>query len=57
MQDALIGGFAEIGALMTPINASDIAQWQARRRAYLRDSQSRITIGHVDIFAWPTGRR
>jgi SAM-dependent methyltransferase len=56
IQAALLASFAEIGA-MTQMTAKDIAQWLSQRRGYLAEGRSHLRIGHVDIFAWPTGTR
>jgi hypothetical protein len=57
IQEALFAGWAAIGALTTRMSADEIAGWLARRRAYLAEGRSSLRIGHVDIFATPTGTR
>jgi hypothetical protein len=57
IQEALFASFADIGAVATQMTAKEIAGWLARRRAHLAQGRSHLTVGHVDIFAWPTGTR
>ncbi len=57
IQRDLLAGWAgaarEIGAVSLP----DAAAWLTRRRDLLAAGRSTITVGHVDIFARPTGTR
>jgi SAM-dependent methyltransferase len=57
IQDALFAGWAELGLLTTTMTADEIARWFAQRRAHLAQGRSHLRIGHVDLFARPTGRR
>ena len=58
IQDAVVGNVADIGAVSTRRTEREIAEWLGQRRTHLAQGQSRLTIGHVDIFARPaTGRR
>jgi hypothetical protein len=57
IQEALFASWAALAALATPLSSGDIAQWLARRRAYLAAGASRLRIGHVDLFARPIGAR
>jgi hypothetical protein len=43
----------EIGAL----SLADAASWLTRRRANVAAGTSSLRVGHVDLFAVPTGRR
>jgi hypothetical protein len=53
IQAELLASFAEVGAGTTQMNDRELAQWLSRRRAHLEHGQSLLTIGHVDIFAFP----
>lgn len=57
IQDALVAGWAEVGALTTAMSADTIGGWLARRRTHLAQSRSNLQVGHVDIFAQPIGTR
>jgi len=57
IQDELFTGWAGLGALTAGLSADEIAGWLARRRAHLAAGRSRLRIGHVDIFARPSGVR
>lgn len=57
IQEALFTGFTDVGALTTQMTADEIAGWLAHRRKYLAAGRSRLRVGHVDIFARPTGSR
>jgi hypothetical protein len=55
IQDAVFSAWAELNTLTLPADA--IANWLALRRQHLAEARSRLELGHVDIFARPTGRR
>ena len=57
IQEALFADWAGLGALTTTISADEITRWLARRRACLAQGRSTLRVGHVDIFARPTGMR
>ena len=57
IQAELFEGWAEVAALTTQMTAAEISGWLAQRRKYLAEGRSHLRIGHVDIFARPTGRR
>jgi hypothetical protein len=57
IQEALFADWAGLGALTTTISVNEIARWLALRRAALAQGRSRLRVGHVDIFARPTGTR
>jgi hypothetical protein len=57
MQDALFAGWADVAALTAGLSADDIDGWLAERRAYLAEGRSRLSVGHVDIFARPIATR
>jgi hypothetical protein len=57
IQETLFADWAGVGALTTTMSADEIARWLAQRRACLAQGRSRLRVGHVDIFARPTGMR
>jgi hypothetical protein len=57
IQEALFADWAGLGALTTTMSADEIARWLAQRRACLAQGRSKLRVGHVDIFARPTGTR
>jgi hypothetical protein len=57
IQDALFASWAGLGAMTTTMTTDGIAQWLAKRRAWLARGRSSLRIGHVDIFARPIGTR
>jgi hypothetical protein len=57
MQATLFAGWAELTALMTSLPTDQIADWLAQRRAHLAQGRSRLRIGHIDLFARPSGAR
>jgi hypothetical protein len=57
IQEALFEGYAEVAALTTQMTAAEIGSWLAQRRYHLAEGRSHLRIGHVDMFAWPTGKR
>ncbi|MFL6799950.1 MAG: class I SAM-dependent methyltransferase [Xanthobacteraceae bacterium] len=54
IQDALFAGWAEVA---TRLSDDAVARWLAGRREHLRQGTSRLRVGHIDIFARPTGTR
>ncbi len=57
IQEPLLASFAETAAVTTQMTAREIANWWKGRRGHLAQGRSYLTIGHVDVFAWPTGSR
>jgi hypothetical protein len=57
IQDALFADWAGLGALITTLSGEEIAQWLAQRRAHLAQGRSTLRVGHLDIFARPSGTR
>lgn len=57
IQNALFADWAGLAALITNLSAEEIAQWLAQRRAHLAQGRSTLRVGHVDIFARPSGTR
>jgi SAM-dependent methyltransferase len=57
IQEELFAGWASLAPLTTTLSEEDIARWRGQRRAHLAQGRSRLRIGHVDIFARPSGTR
>ena len=57
MQEALFEDFAHVAALTTQMTEAEIGEWLAQRRQHLAEGRSHLRIGHVDVFARPTGNR
>jgi SAM-dependent methyltransferase len=56
MQVALIEGWTDAAGAMG-VAAPILAEWQDERRHLVAAGRSHMRIGHVDLFARPTGRR
>ena len=52
MQRMLIDGWAEAATEMAPDRRAEIANWHARRLAYVDTGRSRLVVGHDDLAAW-----
>jgi hypothetical protein len=57
IQDALLGGLADVATTKSADVAAESAHWLARRRSDLALGRCRLRIGHVDFFARPIGTR
>lgn len=57
IQEALLTAWAEVAVLTTALSPDAIAQWLARRRAFLAQGCSTLRVGHIDLFAHPSGAR
>jgi hypothetical protein len=57
VQEALLAGWAELGALSTAVSSDLVSAWLARRRSHLDAGRSHLCLGHVDFFARPMGAR
>ena len=58
LQDRLVRGWHEAAAETGLVDAGVLDAWLARRRAAIADGRSRLTVGHVDLWARPpAGRR
>lgn len=55
MQEAIFSAWAALSTVRLPSDA--IAKWLAARRGHLSAGRSRLEIGHVDMFARPSGTR
>jgi hypothetical protein len=49
LQSELIAGWASAAAEMAPSDRALIDAWRERRLAWVRDGQSRLVVGHVDV--------
>lgn len=50
MQTALLEGWVQAAAELAPVAA--LTDWASRRRAHIAAGQSRLTVGHLDLFAY-----
>ena len=57
IQEALFAGWAESGALSAALSSDHFAAWLSQRRSHLAVGRSNLRVGHLDIFARPTGVR
>lgn len=57
IQNDVIAGWASAAEEMDELPLAEIAGWLTRRRDLITAGHSRIRVGHVDIFARPTGMR
>ncbi len=57
MQEALFAGWAGLGEQSIKLSSEMVSAWLARRRSHLAAGHSKLTVGHVDIFARPMGAR
>jgi hypothetical protein len=56
-QAALIAAWSVAASEIADIKSAEIAAWVTRRGALIAAGRSRMRVGHVDLFAQPTGRR
>ena len=49
LQSELISGWASAAAAMATSDRALIDAWRERRLAWVRDGQSRLVVGHVDV--------
>ena len=57
LAQSLFAGWAELGMLSTAPSSDRISAWLSRRRSHLAEGRSNVRVGHLDIFARPTGAR
>ncbi|HWS76712.1 MAG TPA: class I SAM-dependent methyltransferase [Quisquiliibacterium sp.] len=57
LQDRLVRGWRDAAAETGLVDAGVLDAWLARRRAAIADGRSRLTVGHVDLWARPTAAR
>jgi hypothetical protein len=56
-QAALVAGWSVAAKEIGEVAPAEIAAWVTRRGALIAARRSRMRVGHVDLFAQPTGRR
>jgi SAM-dependent methyltransferase len=56
LQHRLLLGWHEAVARTAAVAAPELDAWLARRRAAIADGRSRLTVGHVDLWARPPQR-
>ena len=57
IQLEMVSGWASAARKIGPIALSDVIGWLTRRRDHIAAGRSSICVGHIDLFASPTGRR
>jgi hypothetical protein len=57
MQNEILAGWAHAAREIDALTLSDTADWLTRRRDIVAAGRSSIRVGHVDVFAMPTGTR
>ncbi len=57
IQNDVIAGWASAAEEMDELPLAEIAGWLTRRSDFIAAGRSRIRVGHVDVFARPTGLR
>src|SRR5262249_11177883 len=57
MQQEVLSGWATAARELNELDPAAIIDWLARRRDFVAAGRSAMRIGHVDVFANPTGTR
>jgi hypothetical protein len=57
IQDAILAGWATAARELGDVPLDRIAAWFTHRRELIADGRARLEVGHIDVFAAPTGRR
>ncbi len=57
MQTELVTGIAAAAQEQATLPIAELTGWLARRRTAIAAGRSRLTVGHVDVFAAPIGTR
>jgi hypothetical protein len=57
IQNEVLAGWAAAARELGDASDERIDRWLSRRRALIADGESRLRVGHIDIFATPIGRR
>ncbi|HEY6257596.1 MAG TPA: class I SAM-dependent methyltransferase [Xanthobacteraceae bacterium] len=57
IQEAILAGWAGAARELGDVPLDQIAAWFTHRREQLADGGACLQVGHVDLFAAPTGRR
>jgi len=52
MQTALLDGWIKAAIEITPEAAEALALWLKQRRYWIKCGQSRLQVGHWDLWAW-----
>ena len=53
MQTALLDGWVEAAVEIAPEAAGELANWRTQRHRWIECGQSRLQVGHRDLWAWP----
>jgi hypothetical protein len=53
VQKALLAGWAEAASETTPHSAARLRHWRRRRESHVDVGGSRMTVGHLDLLAFP----
>ena len=56
-QAEIVGGWSIAARELDELPSGEIATWLTRRRDLIAAGRSRLRVGHVDLFARPTGTR
>jgi hypothetical protein len=56
LQTEILAGFAGVAA-EAGVASGEIAEWMGRRTSLLAAKRSSLQVGHIDFFAYPSGRR
>jgi methyltransferase family protein len=57
MQNEILAGWAHAAREIDALTLADTATWLTRRRDFVAAGRSSLRVGHVDVFATPTGIR
>jgi hypothetical protein len=57
IQDQILAGWASAARELGDVPLERIAAWITHRRELVADGRARLQVGHIDLFASPTGRR
>jgi hypothetical protein len=57
IQESILAGWATAAGELGDVPLDRIAAWFTHRRELVADGRARLQIGHIDLFATPTGRR
>jgi hypothetical protein len=57
IQEQVLAGWATAASELGDVPLDRIAAWITRRRELAADGRARLQVGHIDLFATPTGRR
>ena len=52
LQTDLLTGWIEAARQIAPERTADLTAWSTRRRRWIDQGQSRLRVGHWDLFAW-----